>query len=273
LCRKMDRDSGGYLDLDEIRHGYRTYREFGDTMKVLGIMEEDLGRVFDLMDLDGSGTVTAEEFCKECVNLQCQDTASVSLYLRMFVTQLNKRVEELIHDSKKQMTYVHEEMGGMQKAIHEEVTMVSDKVVGRLMGLPDASVSLGSRLSGEAPDSTLQSAIEARIQGVTDLRVPMKANMLSQKAAVTDALCISKLASVESAISELMDSIQAEPTAIASTEEVQRVIRSAVSLLQLSTDAPARSRFISSVSAKAGAATPNGGNHLGGVDKGLRFSI
>jgi len=265
LCSKMDTDSGGSLDIDEIRQGYRNIKEFGDSMKMLGIMEEDLDKVFDLMDQ--SGTVSAEEFCKESINLQCQDIPSVCLHTKLMFNQLNRRVEKMIRESKLETKVVNDEIARMQNDIHQEVLWISRGIA--------ASLPPSPKESGAVVTVNEQRTI---IGSMSDSKAPIESNPPSQTATVLDALCASKLTSLENAIADLMESIRVKPMAVASIDEVQFIVRMAMSLLQLSTAVPSRSGLTSSVSAldREAEATSNGANRLrgtAGVDKGFRVSM
>jgi hypothetical protein len=81
------------LSVEDIRCGYNEIPEFGNALKVLGIQEYDIDQLFYVMDLDGSGRISLDEFCKECYQLQCSDVRSLSLHTRILITTLNQRLE------------------------------------------------------------------------------------------------------------------------------------------------------------------------------------
>jgi voltage-gated sodium channel len=62
LCAGMDKDGSGSLTIQELSEGYRTNKQFRDTMDILDIAFEELELFFSMMDADKSGDVSYEEF-------------------------------------------------------------------------------------------------------------------------------------------------------------------------------------------------------------------
>lgn len=58
----IDADDSGEVELEELLEGARKVPEFRDRLRVLDIDESDLKQLFNMLDNDGSGTISSSEF-------------------------------------------------------------------------------------------------------------------------------------------------------------------------------------------------------------------
>merc|ERR1719253_754766 len=70
LCAIMDEDGSGNLTREELVGAYALDEEFRVMLTSMDIREEELDTIFYILDSDGSGEVSYEEFCDELIKLQ-----------------------------------------------------------------------------------------------------------------------------------------------------------------------------------------------------------
>jgi hypothetical protein len=140
LLSKMGTDSPTSgkcgLTVEDIRRGYDEIPEFGNALKVLGIQDSDIDQLFAVMDIDGSGSVSLEEFCNECLQLTNHDVRSLFLHTRIAMSAMNKRIEDKV---------------GM---LLTEVKELQKEVLSNIGGLKDEAERVHSFVEGAAPEIT-----------------------------------------------------------------------------------------------------------------------
>lgn len=125
LFEEMDQDGSGHLTLDEIELGFDSNDEFFAVMKLMDVERVDLGVVFQIIDEDHSGTVTAEEFAQQLYKMKAQESSTLLKYIEHHILTVK-------FDLAEQMKYIKEEIAprvgvdekkriSMMK-MHEEVT-------------------------------------------------------------------------------------------------------------------------------------------------------
>lgn len=125
LCKNLDTDGNGMLSLDELQQGFSNIPEFCDVLEVLDIRQEDMPVVFGIMDHDGTGEVSYEEFVKELWKLQSNDVQSMVIYIRFYVTQIRKQLlDQLDLVMTKIVTKIDEEEKIIEKQQAEEAKML-----------------------------------------------------------------------------------------------------------------------------------------------------
>lgn len=101
LVHRLDEDSDGTITTDELKHGLTSIPELAAYLTVMGVEEGDLEMVFDLLDVNGDGYVSHEEFADQLYKLKTEELSIAVCYVRHAVVSLGKQVQELIDSSGK----------------------------------------------------------------------------------------------------------------------------------------------------------------------------
>ena len=94
LFRRMDTDGGGSLTLDELLNSFEDNAEFREMLEMMDINLSDIPLVFDILDDDGSGDVTYDEFDRQIHYLRHVNTRTLLVFIM-------KRLGELVDHSSK----------------------------------------------------------------------------------------------------------------------------------------------------------------------------
>ena len=68
----MDKDKSGNLTLQELTGGFNENEEFSNLMQLLDVQEEDTSFVFELLDANGDGVVSYDEFIEQLYKMKTQ---------------------------------------------------------------------------------------------------------------------------------------------------------------------------------------------------------
>jgi hypothetical protein len=121
LCSELDQDHNGQLSLAELSNGFLVLPEFADILEVLDIKEDDMPVVFGIMDQDGNGEVSYEEFVKELWKMQSNDLQSMIIYIRFYVTQIRKQLlDHLEIVTSRVLAKIDQEEEQLEKKMEEE---------------------------------------------------------------------------------------------------------------------------------------------------------
>merc|ERR1719191_1460664 len=93
LFDQMDVDGDG-VHYDEFMEGLKTHPDFGRALEVVGIRLDDVHTVFECMDLDGSGTVSCEEFVENITMMQNDESFKIVMFVKHHMTTLEKQLRE-----------------------------------------------------------------------------------------------------------------------------------------------------------------------------------
>jgi len=94
LCVQMDSDNSGNLTIDELQRGYDRIQSFRDMLRVMDIDKSEMATVLEIMDIDGSGEVSYEEFVSELHKMKTQESHTLLVLIRHQVDQIRKANEE-----------------------------------------------------------------------------------------------------------------------------------------------------------------------------------
>jgi hypothetical protein len=251
MCRKMDQDHDGELTLEDVREGYKTMTEFGTFLKILGISEPDLFQLFEVMDHDHSGSVTTEEFVKECPQLQCTDIASVALYIRMFMNKIHTQISDSLETGLKEIKEVHYELAKVDKDIKKvdcelikvdrdlsKVDSHIEKVDKDLLQVDqDTMAALEAvRASLEGNGASDEDAVKRWTIGTSPAEFArgslpagetlVNSNSVLKKLEDIDNVCKVKLTSIEKAMQDLTSQMRIDCSIASSVEELRSLIAS-----------------------------------------------
>jgi len=92
VCKLMDKDGSGELDMEELNSGFETNEEFALIMSQMDIKLDDMDNVFHILDEDGSGSVTYKEFVDQLYKMKSQDSHSVLLFIKGLLKELRLKM-------------------------------------------------------------------------------------------------------------------------------------------------------------------------------------
>lgn len=217
LCKTLDSNSDGLLTLDELQNGHRDVEEFQDVLNVLEVSADDMPVIFSVMDRDCSGEVSFEEFIAEMYKMQSNDTQSMIVYIRFYVTQIRKELldrlgemqrilEKDIHDEEQTLEHMADEEAMMLNAIqNSEQKLVTALAAGDHEGLACDNAKI---------DTTFPSAVEAQTQ------------ILSTRLESMEAASTAAMAALQRSVEELVTSLRASGGGVMSTPKQGQLLPS-----------------------------------------------
>lgn len=111
ICAKMDTDVSGVLTGREIMDGYEALPEFASVLDLMDVQREDLAALLQVLDRDGSGDVSYDEFVEQLYKMKCQDQQHTLVFIRSHLKQVqDKLVDEMrmLKDSVVQMADLYQ---------------------------------------------------------------------------------------------------------------------------------------------------------------------
>jgi voltage-gated sodium channel len=132
LAEKIGLTGKNGLTAEDLRRGYHDIPEFGNSLKVLGIDDADIDQLFAVMDMDGSGMVTRDEFLKECLQLQCSDVRSLFLHTRIAMSTMNQRFENRISTLLSEIREVQQEVLSNVRSRARDTVEPGDSCIDRI---------------------------------------------------------------------------------------------------------------------------------------------
>ncbi len=94
LCDDLDDDGSGEISFDELEHGFASNREFKRRMNKMGIHENDIDAVWDILDSDNYGTIRTDEFVEELAGLKKANPHTMLIMIRHYVTEIRDMIKE-----------------------------------------------------------------------------------------------------------------------------------------------------------------------------------
>lgn len=88
VCKALDTDGSGDLSLDELMAGFEQHLELSLILQEMGIDQEDLSTVFQIMDSDHSGQVNYSEFVRHIYKMKTADEHTMLSYIRHYVVEI-----------------------------------------------------------------------------------------------------------------------------------------------------------------------------------------
>lgn len=88
LFAKIDEDNSGSLSKDELHWGAEQVPEFRQYLRVLDIDDQDLSKLFDMLDIDASGEIDADEFIDALYRMQSTESRTATRFVKHMVSNL-----------------------------------------------------------------------------------------------------------------------------------------------------------------------------------------
>lgn len=99
LCERLDENQDGEISLEELRKGIGEIPELGAHLSVLGVEEDDLQMVFDILDLNQDGRITHQEFIRQLYKIHTYELRSAHCFMKHYVEDIRKHVKLLWNKS------------------------------------------------------------------------------------------------------------------------------------------------------------------------------
>ncbi|CAE7292238.1 TPC1 [Symbiodinium natans] len=116
IFHRLDTDKNGELTLEELLHGARTDAEFQSRLRVMDIDEVDLQQFFDMIDLDGSGSIEADEFVIP-LSRWVHDSKTAPRFIKYNLMRAMAQQDQLLKYSQKNFTDLFEQLQGLALAV------------------------------------------------------------------------------------------------------------------------------------------------------------
>ncbi|CAJ1389970.1 unnamed protein product [Effrenium voratum] len=91
LCQLIDSDASGSLDVDEFKSGFENNPEFASSLMTMGVFLEDVHLLFDVLDVEGSGTVPYVELVDTLARLK----SHISYVILYQLTAIQKHMRDI----------------------------------------------------------------------------------------------------------------------------------------------------------------------------------
>lgn len=103
LVNELDENGDGDISVEELKTGVLNNHDLSAYLTVMGIEEQDLAMVFELLDADGDGSVTHEEFTHQLYQMKTQELPIAVCYIRHSVSKLHAELKEVSDEIQKRL--------------------------------------------------------------------------------------------------------------------------------------------------------------------------
>eukprot|EP00930_Biecheleria_cincta_P020098 TRINITY_DN15183_c0_g1_i1.p1 TRINITY_DN15183_c0_g1~~TRINITY_DN15183_c0_g1_i1.p1 ORF type:complete len:640 (-),score=140.20 TRINITY_DN15183_c0_g1_i1:27-1946(-) len=147
VFKKIDEDGSGELELDELIRGAEEVPEFQSRLRVMDIDKSDLLQLFYMIDTDGGGSISPDEF-KHALNRWIYDSKTATRFIKYNVMKLGEEQRALARSVRKQNGKLEKQLAKMMKMMKPK--SAPDSTKGRLPTLHVLSTIEGT----EEPSSS-----------------------------------------------------------------------------------------------------------------------
>lgn len=116
---RMDVERKGLLSFDDIMAGARTDPEFQSRLRVMDIDEVDLQQLFEMIDVDGSGAIEAEEFIVP-LSRWVRDSKTAPRFIKYNLMHAINQQEELVVKLDRHFHILHTRMGELEEKLDQK---------------------------------------------------------------------------------------------------------------------------------------------------------
>lgn len=95
ICVEMDIDKSGKVGKSEFLGGFKQNEHFQQMMRMMEITSEDLELIFSILDRDGSGDISADEFIQELYKLKRGDSHKLLVFLNHHILDVKTALERI----------------------------------------------------------------------------------------------------------------------------------------------------------------------------------
>jgi len=164
ICDDLDRENSG-ITIEKVVAGYESSEELRAFLRQLGVFRDDLQCMFTILDDEGAGIVTHEEFAKQLVRMKVRSSDSLLMFIKLLSAKSQQKVEEQLiwfeqrrHDvgapknslREKESSFKH----GSSLNLDTDKSEPGKRPVMRTV-TPFASQELGSLATGSSPGTPM----------------------------------------------------------------------------------------------------------------------
>merc|ERR1712151_1034653 len=93
ICRQIDENENGSLTFQELLTGYDENKDFQDALRTMDISRDEIQIVCNILDADGSGDVSYQEFVDQLHQMRKQDSHTLLVFVRHHIRELHQQSE------------------------------------------------------------------------------------------------------------------------------------------------------------------------------------
>jgi len=193
LCIEMDEDNSGELTLEELETGYEKNPDFVATLRVMDVGKDDIKTVFAILDEDKSGTVTYDEFVDQLHKMKSQESHTLLVFIKHYITDVRLKVTEILNDFKAEIkhhdAHAEAEMQEFKRAVTKNLHTVEDMLAGASGGAgvePETPGSVGfgafdSEEGNDRPKSSKRNAMKLNASNLKEGNVQPLLKYIDEK--------------------------------------------------------------------------------------------
>eukprot|EP00928_Gymnodinium_smaydae_P043695 TRINITY_DN29230_c0_g2_i1.p1 TRINITY_DN29230_c0_g2~~TRINITY_DN29230_c0_g2_i1.p1 ORF type:complete len:653 (-),score=71.16 TRINITY_DN29230_c0_g2_i1:224-2182(-) len=102
LCSRMDEDNNGHISVDEFLAELRINPDLRSMLLVMGVEEQEIEGLFDIMDEDGNGSLDFGEFIRQFYEMRTHVVKTSVYYVLKYVQKLTSSHEKLVDELRNQ---------------------------------------------------------------------------------------------------------------------------------------------------------------------------
>lgn len=95
LFASMDEDGSGSLTLPEMLDSYDKSDQFREILELMDIGREDMALVFEIMDVDGSGDVSYQEFVEQLHRIRTTSNQTLLVFMSHHIMRMRKSIDRV----------------------------------------------------------------------------------------------------------------------------------------------------------------------------------
>lgn len=96
ICVELDKDKSGDISIDELREGLLEIPELSAYLSIMGVEEDDLKMMINILDVDGDGRVSHDEFANQLYKMKTQGTQAMVCFIKHFVERMHRDIGSLL---------------------------------------------------------------------------------------------------------------------------------------------------------------------------------
>eukprot|EP00930_Biecheleria_cincta_P065970 TRINITY_DN5190_c0_g1_i1.p1 TRINITY_DN5190_c0_g1~~TRINITY_DN5190_c0_g1_i1.p1 ORF type:complete len:714 (-),score=110.34 TRINITY_DN5190_c0_g1_i1:287-2428(-) len=120
IFKQIDEDASGELELHELIKGAEEVPEFQSRLRVMDIDKNDLVQLFSMLDADGGGSISPEEF-KVALNRWLYDSKTATRFVKYNVQRLVEQQQTLLKTARNQNRKFGKELAKLTKLVKDNM--------------------------------------------------------------------------------------------------------------------------------------------------------